>query len=72
MPKSKNRKGHKKKVNNRNSNIKNAQRQQEKYQKEQFDALVKQFEQQELDKKNLEKGDAPDIDQVVGIDGPEI
>lgn len=73
MPKSKKRKGaksHQRKVDNRNSVIKNTKRKQEKYQQEQFDALIKQYEKEQEGKKV--KTEVPDIDQIAGIDGPEI
>jgi len=73
MPKSKKRKGsknHQRKVDNRNAGIKNAKRKQEKYQQEQFDALIKQYEKEQESKKV--KTEVPDIDQISGIDGPEI
>tara|TARA_R110000772_G_scaffold20466_5_gene56931 strand:- start:89356 stop:89574 length:219 start_codon:yes stop_codon:yes gene_type:complete len=72
MPKSKKRKGHDKKVNNRNSLIKNNKRKQEKYQREQFDALLEQYEKQQQTEKELKNDNVPDIDQIEGVDGPAL
>ena len=70
MPKSKKRKGHQRKVNNRNDAIRNEKRKKEKYQQEMFESLVKQYEKEQAD--NKVKTEVPDIDQITGIDGPEI
>lgn len=74
MPTSKKRKGskgHQKKVNNRNSLIKDNKRKVEKFQQEQFEDLLKQFEKQQQQQQDPKEED-PNIDQIAGIDGPEI
>lgn len=72
MAKSKKRggaKAHRKRVSARNLQIKENKRSVEKYQKDQFNELIKQYEtQQKLNKDNT----IPDVNQIQGVDGPEI
>lgn len=78
MAKSKKRggaKAHRKRVNDRNQKVNESTNKAKKYQKEQFDEMLKQYEKQmELQKQSESKvdGDVPDVDQISGVDGPEV
>lgn len=71
MPKSKKRggaKAHKKRVNNRNHKIDQVKKKYTRERTEMFEQMMKDHEKQ-ID--SQEQG-MPDIDQIEGIDGPEI
>lgn len=77
MAKSKKRgsaKAHRKRVNNRNQRVNESTNKAKKYQKEQFDEMLKQYEKQMELQKQRESvdGDVPDVDQISGVDGPEV
>lgn len=72
MPKSKgrgNKKQHRKRVENRNKKIKDAENLQKKYQKEVFEKMMKEYEKQAV--MNQSKSDESS-DKIDGIDGPII
>lgn len=79
MPKSRKRGGkgkksnktHQKRVENRNKQISDQKNRYEKYQKEQFDKLLAEYEKQQKEKEKL-SNDVPGVDQISGVDGPEI
>ena len=75
MPKSKSRGGkkkHRKRVENRNIEIKNEQNKMNKYKQEVFDNMLKEFEKQEKTKVLANQSAEESTDKIDGIDGPEI
>ena len=71
MPTSKKRggkKAHRKKVQSRNQRIQNEQNKYKKDKEKMFEQIMKEYEAQ-AEKQNL---DIPNIEQIEGVDGPEL
>jgi hypothetical protein len=73
MPSSRKRggkKAHNKRVQNRNKRIQDLKNKQSKYQQEMFEKMMKEYEAQLEMEKNKEEG--LNVDQIDGLDGPEL
>jgi thymidylate kinase len=61
-------KAHRKRVLNRSKRIQDEKNRYNKYQKEAFEKLLQQYEEQA----KKEESGIPDVNQIEGLDGPEL